>query len=239
MANTIDLTGDLPLVVPVKGATNWDEDMKNKTFQKIADHDHTAGKGSQIDTAALKDNAVTNAKMADNAVDTVEIVDSAVKTAKIADSNDSDQGVTAAKLQSNSVTGVKINADAVDQSKIADDAIQFEHKKYYSIAGPTDTTYKTILTFNTLNSAITSASNQFTFKILYRIKNSAGTEMQFGELSGGNYDTNSRICQDEFYGIDLDYTWQLALDGSNIILRTRTETTRTDTITYSIELLEV
>lgn len=220
MANTIDLTGDLPLVVPVKGATNWDEDMKNKTFQKIADHDHTAGKGSQIDTAALSDNAVTNAKMADNAVDTAEIVDSAVKTAKIADSNDSDQGITAAKLQSNSVTGVKINADAVDQSKIADNAIQIEHKK--TIDQTLGSGAATTLTGVTV-------TNDQAIKLNYRIHNTGtATSVQIGTLTGqaGDY------LVDEFVGTDIGaiFSWS----GNNLQLTG----TLNDKITYSIEFLE-
>ena len=227
MANTIDLTGDLPLVVPVKGATNWDEDMKNKTFQKIADHDHTAGKGSQIDTAALKDNAVTNAKMADNAVDTAEIVDSAVKTAKIADSNDSDQGITAAKLQSNSVTGVKINADAVDQSKIADNAIQIEHKKTY---GPT--------TLADDGAGITPSGNSDlvvdfentveAFHLKYKLKR--GSTYQIGDLEG----VVGSTLIDSFVGTDLAvFSWDTG-DTTKLLVNGNAS----DVLTYSIEFLE-
>jgi len=227
MANTIDLTGDLPLVVPVKGATNWDEDMKNKTFQKIADHDHTAGKGSQIDTAALKDNAVTNAKMADNAVDTAEIVDSAVTeiklntnavtTAKIKDSTGASDGVTTAKLATNAVT----------EAKIADNAIQIEHKKTY---GPT--------TLADDGAGITPSGNSDlvvdfentveAFHLKYKLKR--GSTYQIGDLEG----VVGSTLIDSFVGTDLAvFSWDTG-DTTKLLVNGNAS----DVLTYSIEFLE-
>ena len=61
---------NLKLKIPTKGTTNWDEELKTNTFQKIVDHDHTGidGKGGKIDTAALKDSSVTTAKIADDSI---------------------------------------------------------------------------------------------------------------------------------------------------------------------------
>ena len=58
----------LKLKVPTKGTTNWDEELKTNTFQKITDHDHTGtdGKGSKITTEAITDLNVTDAKLANN-----------------------------------------------------------------------------------------------------------------------------------------------------------------------------
>ena len=60
----------LKLKIPTKGTTNWDEELKANTFQKIADHDHTgtAGKGSQITSAGIQNNAIIESKIADDAI---------------------------------------------------------------------------------------------------------------------------------------------------------------------------
>lgn len=61
MSDTTDLTGGFSgvntLVSPLKGTTNWDEDIK-QNFQKITDHDHTATKGNQITNDAITDNHI-------------------------------------------------------------------------------------------------------------------------------------------------------------------------------------
>ena len=61
MSDTTDLTGGFSgvnkLVSPLKGTTNWDEDIK-QNFQKITDHDHTSTKGNQITNDAITDNHI-------------------------------------------------------------------------------------------------------------------------------------------------------------------------------------
>tara|TARA_B100000131_G_C17817841_1_gene492464 strand:+ start:25 stop:672 length:648 start_codon:yes stop_codon:yes gene_type:complete len=204
----------LKLKVPTKGTTNWDEELKTNTFQKITDHDHTGtdGKGSKIANAALvsssgseavntnviRDDAITNAKMADDSVNTNEIVDSAVTTAKIADSASESTGVTTAKLADNNITIAK--------------------KKTYD------------LTLNgspqSLTDLVTSADQAF--KINYKIKDAAGTSVQIGTLTGqaGDYKV------DEFVGTDLGAAFSYSTNQLQI------NGTSTNVLTYSIEFLE-
>ncbi len=69
------------LKIPTKGTTNWDEELKTNTFQKIVDHDHTGvdGKGSKITTAAITDANVTNEKLAGDSVTQDKIADDAIQ----------------------------------------------------------------------------------------------------------------------------------------------------------------
>lgn len=59
--STINLPSDgssdkLSIVVPVKGATNWADTLKDQTFEKIATHDHSgSGNGDKISVQNLKE----------------------------------------------------------------------------------------------------------------------------------------------------------------------------------------
>lgn len=57
----ITLSGGLPLQVPTDGTRGWGSTLKTDTFQKIADHDHTTGKGNPITAAAISANAISGA----------------------------------------------------------------------------------------------------------------------------------------------------------------------------------
>jgi len=60
----IIISSGLTIKVPTRGTTNWDNTMLTDTFQKISEHDHTAGgKGAQLGTGSLLDNAVSDAKL--------------------------------------------------------------------------------------------------------------------------------------------------------------------------------
>ncbi len=49
-------TTKLTLKIPTKGSTNWDEVIKDDTFEKIAEHDHSgAGSGDKISVQNLKE----------------------------------------------------------------------------------------------------------------------------------------------------------------------------------------
>lgn len=61
------LTGGLALVIPTSGTRNWGTVLRNSTWVKINNHDHTGGgQGNQIPTAGIEDNAVTNDKLSKN-----------------------------------------------------------------------------------------------------------------------------------------------------------------------------
>lgn len=64
--STINLPSDgssdkLSIVVPVKGATNWADTLKDQTFEKIAIHDHSgSGSGDKISVQNLKERGSSN-----------------------------------------------------------------------------------------------------------------------------------------------------------------------------------
>jgi hypothetical protein len=61
------LTGGLELVIPTNGTTNWGTIVKNSTWQKINDHQHTGGgDGNQLPGGALADNTVTGDQLSKN-----------------------------------------------------------------------------------------------------------------------------------------------------------------------------
>ena len=60
----LTLSSGLTIKVPTRGTVNWDEVMKDDTFQKISEHDHTgSGKGLQIASGAIADDAITSPKI--------------------------------------------------------------------------------------------------------------------------------------------------------------------------------
>lgn len=61
------LTGGLELVIPTAGTTNWATNLKNSTWQKINDHQHTgSGDGNQLIGASLTDNSITKLQLSKN-----------------------------------------------------------------------------------------------------------------------------------------------------------------------------
>jgi len=61
---TLGGAAELTIKVPTNGSTGWGDIMKTDTFQKIAEHDHTAaGKGIKIGTGAISDDAVNSDKI--------------------------------------------------------------------------------------------------------------------------------------------------------------------------------
>lgn len=63
----------------------YDHNELVQNWNKIDDHNHTAGNGVQIPTGGLVDDAVTNAKLAPNSVTTAEILDGTILAQDIAD----------------------------------------------------------------------------------------------------------------------------------------------------------
>jgi hypothetical protein len=60
----ITYTSGLTIKSPTRGTKNYEETLRTDTWQKISEHDHTAGgKGNQLGTGALVDDAVTDAKL--------------------------------------------------------------------------------------------------------------------------------------------------------------------------------
>jgi hypothetical protein len=63
----ITLSSGLTLTIPTNGTINWGTTVKNSTWTKISQHDHTgSGNGTPIGTTALVDRAVTSVKLAKN-----------------------------------------------------------------------------------------------------------------------------------------------------------------------------
>lgn len=57
----------LTLTIPTNGTRNWGTTMKNTTWTKVSEHDHTgSGNGTQIGTNALVDYSVTTSKLSKN-----------------------------------------------------------------------------------------------------------------------------------------------------------------------------
>ncbi len=57
----------LTLTIPTNGTTNWGTTLKNTTWTKISQHQHTgSGDGSQIVTGSIVANAITTAKLSKN-----------------------------------------------------------------------------------------------------------------------------------------------------------------------------
>lgn len=57
----------LTLTIPTNGTTSWGTTLKNTTWTKISNHQHTgSGDGNQMVTASLTDACVTSAKLANN-----------------------------------------------------------------------------------------------------------------------------------------------------------------------------
>lgn len=89
-------------------SANWD---------KVDQHDHSTGKGTQIPTGGIANLAVTGPKIAANAVDATKILDGSVGTAEVADG-----AIATAKLADSSVTTAKLADANVTTAKLADGA---------------------------------------------------------------------------------------------------------------------
>jgi len=118
----------LKLKVPTKGTTNWDEELKTNTFQKITDHDHTGtdGKGSKITTAAITDLNVTDAKLAN----TLDLSGKSVTlaTGEISDSELADNNITIAKKKTYDLTLSGSAQSLTDLVTSADQAFKLNYK---------------------------------------------------------------------------------------------------------------
>ena len=230
MANdTIGDSNTLQFDIPQKGNKDWSQVIKD-AFKKIAAHDHSeGGNGAKIGETGLDDNAVTSVKIKALNVTTAKIADANVTLAKV--ENVSDANIIVGN-GSNRPTAVAVSGDvslsntgaitignnAITTDKINDSEITVAKKKTYN------------LTLNgsaqDLTDLVTSADQAF--KINYKIKDSGGTSVQIGTVTGqaGDYKV------DEFVGTDrgaaFSYsTNQLQITGTN-----------TDVLTYSIEFLE-
>ena len=59
----------LNLTIPVNGTRNWGTTIRNTTWTKISQHQHTgSGDGNQMITASYSDGSITSAKLAANIV---------------------------------------------------------------------------------------------------------------------------------------------------------------------------
>jgi len=61
------LTGGLELVIPTSGTTNWATVLKNSTWQKINDHQHTGGgDGNKLTGASFTDFSIGKTQLEKN-----------------------------------------------------------------------------------------------------------------------------------------------------------------------------
>jgi len=55
------------LTLPTNGTTNWGTTIKNTTWTRISQHDHTgSGNGSKLSTSSINDNQITTIKLSKN-----------------------------------------------------------------------------------------------------------------------------------------------------------------------------
>lgn len=81
---------------------------------KVDQHDHTDGKGTLINTAALADQAVTATKIHPSAFPSLTIADNSIATAKY-----QDLSVTGAKMANTTVGTAQLATGGVTRAKIA------------------------------------------------------------------------------------------------------------------------
>ena len=63
------LSGGLQLVIPTNGTRNWGTVLRNSTWTKINNHNHTgSGQGVQIPTGGIADDAINEDKILDNVI---------------------------------------------------------------------------------------------------------------------------------------------------------------------------
>lgn len=114
------VTPNLQLTVWNNLTDPYNSEQLANNFIKLDQHDHSPGKGAQIDGATgIKDASITNAKLAANSVTTGTIAAGAVQTSDIADSTGTSDGVTTGKIANSAVTTAKINDGAVTKDKLA------------------------------------------------------------------------------------------------------------------------
>lgn len=76
-------TNNMGLKIPLAGETDYATSVSD-TITSVDNHDHSSGKGTQVDSAGIADGAISAAKLASDAVTTAKILDANVTTAKIA-----------------------------------------------------------------------------------------------------------------------------------------------------------
>lgn len=108
------LSGGLPLTIPSARDTSWSTSIKALCFQKIAEHDHTPGKGALITANAIAADALNDSKIklrnnqwlrARNAADSAD-----VNILRVNSSNNLELAI--------SIDGTSLSADSVGDDKI-------------------------------------------------------------------------------------------------------------------------
>ena len=69
-------TDKLTIKVPIKGATNWDETLKDDTFDVIANHDHSGdGNGAKVSVQSLKERGNIDLSVDSSFTDIASVLD--------------------------------------------------------------------------------------------------------------------------------------------------------------------
>jgi hypothetical protein len=107
-------TPNLQLTVWNNLTDPYNSDQLANNFIKLDQHDHSPGKGAQIDGSSIKDASITNAKLAANSVTTGTIAAGAVQTTDLADittGSETTTGVTTNKIANGAITKSKLVTD--------------------------------------------------------------------------------------------------------------------------------
>ena len=116
-------SNSLLIVIPSRGETDWDQDIRNLCFKPISDHDHTgSGNGARITSNAIEDDAITNQKIQNDSISEVKL---------------QDNSVSENKLQNSAVTTSKIADGAVTKSKL-DPALPGQGLAFSSVTNKLD-----------------------------------------------------------------------------------------------------
>ena len=114
-------TPNLQLTVWNNLTDPYNSEQLANNFIKLDQHDHSPGKGAQIDGSSIKDASITNAKLAANSVTTGTIASGAVQTTDLADittGSETTTGVTTSKIANGAITTNKILDSTITRSDL-------------------------------------------------------------------------------------------------------------------------
>lgn len=96
----------------------YDSDQLAENWARVDQHDHSPGKGAQIQTASIADGSITADKIAPSAFPTVVLQDGSVTTVKLADAS-----VTTAKYATGSVDTNALGPGSVTLPAVGSDVL--------------------------------------------------------------------------------------------------------------------